>query len=190
MRYEKYRLLDGPRTRWLCKLFPATKVRFNVNQTCSSGSVFELSLPDLSVEEDYQLFTIDLYDHFLESACELARMAGQLRRISFVSEELESRSSRFFDLDIEPDLKNVMSDDTRIHLDMIRARANLVRAMKAIATIRKRTDDPVLLRLTEVLTDHLTEVMPELRRVQPWQPEERPFALEEQKYGAMVAVEV
>ncbi len=63
-------------------------------------------------------------------------------------------------------------------------RARMVRLMKTAAAIRERTESVRIERMAEMLIEQLTEVMPELRDVNPWHEFGQRRGLDE--YGSIV----
>jgi transcriptional regulator with XRE-family HTH domain len=51
---------------------------------------------------------------------------------------------------------------------VILQRARMVKIMKTVAAILERSESKSIRRLAEMLTDQLTELMPELKDISPW----------------------
>lgn len=63
-------------------------------------------------------------------------------------------------------------------------RARLIRLMKTAAAIRDRADSVEVKRMAQMLTEQLTEVMPELENINPWHEFGQPRGSDE--YGRIV----
>ena len=156
--------IDSGRMAWLRRTIPDIDVRCVITRgsSCDSDRTFALQPGPIDVNRDYNQFAVDLYFHLLETACSLARMAGELRNNLPITDKIKERRANLLFSEGE------RSDVAGFEFDIVQTRAHLLRAMKALSTIQKRSKNSLLSRLANAVEGHLVEAMPELRNIMPY----------------------
>lgn len=158
--------IDQRRTAWVNRNIPDAGVRYVVTKTPDERSVFALQTGCFEVSRNYTEFADDLYIHFMETALKLAYMAGRLRMRHLVSDKIEDHRARLLEFGFK---QGEIGLDELVDTDTIQMRAHLIRAMKAVVSIKNRSRNHLLTQLAKTIEAHLVEAMPELKDVQPYE---------------------